>query len=360
MNHIQTYEKLRIEPISIDAAVSRHRQYDSAVLTLTEADFDAAGFVFGDSCDAVFSNGYKISDVPYLNGHYTKTGTPVICAYPNERYMTISNTFSDFWTPAGLKDGMTVRITLRTAGKYRRLYEALGHAYSIRREDFSSDAAFANFYPMTGGRLKNDFFYRGCSPVDNRRLRAACVDRLIAGIGIQCILDLADSEEDIEMYIAERNFNSPYAEKLYETGRIAALHMGMDYNADYFKRGVAEGVRHMLKVGGPVYIHCLEGKDRTGFVCMLLEALAGASYDEMCRSYMKTYENYYGITQAGSPDRYENIVVQYFDEFAGYLCGCAEREELREADYTAPARGYLHRCSIDAAEIDELERFLCG
>lgn len=37
----------------------------------------------------------------------------------------------------------------------------------------------------------------------------------------------------------------------------------------------------MMNSQGPVYIHCTEGKERTGFVCVLLEALAGASYDEI-------------------------------------------------------------------------------
>ena len=42
---------------------------------------------------------------------------------------------------------------------------------------------------------------------------------------------------------------------------------------------------------GPCYIHCTEGKDRTGFVCLLLEALCGANYGELRDDYMTTYAN---------------------------------------------------------------------
>ena len=349
--------------ISITAEIFRHSKYDTAVLCASEPDFDAAGFTLGDSCDVIFSNGYEITDVPYLNGHYTKAGTPVICAYPNEHYVTISNTFGDLWTPAKLAKGMTAHITLRAAGRYRYLYETLGHAYSVKREDFESDAAFANFYVMGGGRLRKDYFYRGCSPVDNRRMRAAFADKEMKRVGIRCILDLADSREQVEYYIGKDDGVSSYAKSLYEAGRMQALFLGMDYTSEQFRRGAAQGMRFMMDIGGPVYIHCLEGKDRTGFVCMVLEALAGADYEEMCGEYMKSYENYYGITKEKTPDKYDAVVARYFDTFAAYLCGIkmpdtGKCDALRKADYAMPARRYLLGCGLTKTEIDGLEAFL--
>ena len=64
---------------------------------------------------------------------------------------------------------------------------------------------------------------------------------------------------------------------------------------------LAEGLRDLIEHKGPYYISCTEGKDRTGFVCLLLEALAGATFDEIETDYMKTYENYYGITKQSEP-----------------------------------------------------------
>ena len=53
----------------------------------------------------------------------------------------------------------------------------------------------------------------------------------------------------------------------------------------------------MTEHSGPCLIHCVEGKDRTGFVCALMLALAGASAQEIIDDYMITYYNYYGITK---------------------------------------------------------------
>ena len=122
-------------------------------------------------------------------------------------------------------------------------------------------------------------------------------------------------------------------------------------------------MRHLIDTGGPVYIHCMEGKDRTGFVCMLIEALAGASYDEMCADYMTTYANYYGITADGTPEKYNAIVPLYFDDFAWYLYGLEygqpsdselDSSRLVSADYVQPARKYLKNCGMADDEIDQL------
>jgi len=51
----------------------------------------------------------------------------------------------------------------------------------------------------------------------------------------------------------------------------------------------------MASADGPYLVHCLEGKDRTGFVCIVLEALMSATYQEIVDDYMLTYNNYYHI-----------------------------------------------------------------
>lgn len=114
----------------------------------------------------------------------------------------------------------------------------------------------------------------------------------------------------------------------------------------------------MLTAEGPVYIHCLEGKDRTGFVCVLLEALAGAGYDEMLDDYMKTYENYYGITKTGSPEKYKAVVSLYFDAFAAYLHGTEDLDALTSADYSQDAVNYLLDAGMTADEIAALRNMI--
>ena len=53
----------------------------------------------------------------------------------------------------------------------------------------------------------------------------------------------------------------------------------------------------------------MESKDRTGYVCALLEGLCGASYEEMAADYLTTYANYYQVTSENAPRHLPIIAV---------------------------------------------------
>ena len=342
------------DKISINAVIHKDAKFDSADLDQDAEDFAKAGLALGDSLDITFSNGKTLTDVPYFNGYYTKTGEPVVVAYPKNDYVLIANSNTDLWTPLGLADDMTATITLNTSAKFIATQEALGQAYSVDRADFASDEIFANFRAVKGGSLKADFLYRGASPVDNSRKRASYANALIEQHNIACIIDLADSDEDMHKFFEKDDFSSDYAEKIYNEGHTATLSMSASYSKDKYKQSVVKGLRKLIEVGGPAYIHCLEGKDRTGFVCVLIEALAGASYEEMRDDYMITYDNYYGISKEAAPERYDAVVSLYFDAFMEYLSGESDVEELREFSYVDSAKKYLTEGGMTEAEIDEL------
>ena len=341
---------------TLTCTVSRDSKFDSAVLSLTAEDFKQAGFNLGDSCDVAFSNGYTLTDVPYYNGYYVKKGSPVIVAYPKNDYVLIANKDAEFWTPAGLDNNCTVKITLNTPTKYSSTQEALGQSYSVERSDYSSDEEFSKFRALSGGNLKSNFLYRGASPVDNSRARAAITDSLLEKANIQCVIDLADAQSEMDEYIASENFSSFYTKTLYEKGRVALLSMNSDYDSSSYKEGIAKGVRHLLEYSGPAYIHCVEGKDRTGFVCLCIEGLAGANYEEMRDDYMITYANYYGITQDKTPERYDAVVSLYLDSFLEYLSGLSsnDRDELKAYDYSQSVKSYLLKCGLSDTEINQL------
>ena len=60
----------------------------------------------------------------------------------------------------------------------------------------------------------------------------------------------------------------------------------MNYSSQYFKTQTIKALQAICKNDGPFLIHCTEGKDRTGFVCILIEALAGASYQQIVDDYV--------------------------------------------------------------------------
>ncbi len=345
-------------PILKDAAIHEDPKFGAALINISIDDFNNLGFKLGDSCNIIFSNGYKIDDVPYFNGYYVKNEKPVIVSYPSNEYVTITYNNAGIWETASLKDSDTVTVTLNESGKYLATQEALGQSYSLDVNDYPSVEAFSNFRSLKGGNLKENLLYRGASPVDNSRNRAKPTDTLLEENSIKSIMDLADSDEDIKEYIGKDDFSSNYTKKLYENGKIALLSMGSSYTSDSYKQSVVKGFRHILNTEGPYYIHCMEGKDRTGFVCALIEALASSTYDEMCRDYMTTYKNYYKITLESMPEKYNAVVGLYFDSFMECLHGTNDVEILKKADYTQDAKSYLKNGGMSDEEIESFIKLI--
>lgn len=334
--------------------VSKDEKFGSALLSLSQEEFEALGFRLGDSCSVEFSNGYYLSNVPYFNGYYVRNGEPVIVAYPGDPCVRITLNNMGIWDAAGLSEGDSVTITQLEPGKYSAIQEALGQIYSFDRNDYPSDEAFANFRSFSAGALKEDFLYRGASPVDNSRCRAPYADALLEQNGIAFVIDLADSEEDMAGYFAAPDFSSEYTKGLYDNGAVALLDMGSAYSGQAYKEKVAQGLRAALGSEGPIYIHCMEGKDRTGFVCLLLEALAGAGYDEMMADYMTTYANYFHVTKEETPEKYDAIVDLYFVPFMEFLHGTDDISALEAADYSEDAAAYLKDGGLTEDEIAAL------
>lgn len=348
------------ESVMISCTVTKDAKYDSADLDAGADDFSNAGFALGDSCDVEFSNGFKLQDVPYYNGYYVQTGDPVIVAYPKDDYVVVAYSNRDFWSDAGLENGMTVKITLNETQKYKTTQDTLSQSYSVERSDYDSDEQFSNFRALKGGNLKEGILYRGASPFDNSRNRASITSSLLEKYGVQSVIDLADTDDEIRTYFENSDFDSPYAKGLYDSGKVVALGMSSNQDSDAFKTSLAKGIRFLLDSNDtPAYIHCMEGKDRTGFVCMLIEAFAGASYDEMRDDYMQTYANYYGITQSSSNEKYDAVRSLYFDGFAEYLSGLEGEENLKSFDYSSSAVNYLKSCGLSDEEIEQFRTFVC-
>lgn len=342
----------------ISATVSQDLKYNSATVSLSPEEFENAGFHLGDSCNIIFENGYCMKDVPYYNGYYVNNNMPVIVAYPGFSNISITYNNNGIWETAKLSENDSVTIRLNKAGKYSNVQEALGQVCSFNFSDYESSEEFCNFRGLSGGNMKEDFLFRGASPVDNSRGRAAYTDSLLSENGITCVIDLADSEENMASYLAEETFASPYTARLYHEGKVVLLDMSSSFQSEEYQKKVVAGMKKMLHSDGPVYIHCMEGKDRTGFISLLLEALAGASYEEMRDDYMTTYENYYDASSVKTPEKYDAIVELYFDPFVAYLHGTENSKELRSADYVNDAVNYLVAGGMTRDEVEQLRKLI--
>ena len=101
---------------------------------------------------------------------------------------------------------------------------------------------------------------------------------------------------------------------------------------------------------GPYLVHCTEGKDRTGFVCMLIEALAGADYNSIVDDYMITYDNYYEINEVKDPMRYEVIRDNVLSDMISAMIG-DDSVDAATADLSVYAAEYLKSGGMTDEEI---------
>ena len=358
-----------------DCAVIHETEFGGVYIDKTIEEFNALGFAYGDSVDVEFSNGYKLEGIPYYNGYYTQTGEPLLVAYPGYPHIDAAiNNGDSLWVAAGLKEGDTATVTRMEQGKFLDIQNARDIHYKDERSEFPSDEVFANFRSVKAGDIKENMLYRSASPCDNQHNRAPYVDKLMEKAGVDFILDLADNEQKIEKYMSTEGFDSRYWEGLYDGDKVALMALNTNFTSAEFQQklaaGLAEisqedrpllgaGLGSMLESHGPYLVHCTEGKDRTGFVCMLLEALCGASYQEIVDDYMITYDNYYKITKEKDSARYDIIVENVLDPMIRGMIGDAAAD-LKTADLKTAAENYLRASGLSDAQIQKLRNKLTG
>lgn len=366
--------------------ITHEPEFGGVYINITIDDFNALGFEYGDSVKVTFSNGYTLSDIPYYNGYYTQTGEPLLIAYPGYQYIkaainngddlwnvadlnlspllsgSISENRQLLWNSANLNSNMTATITLNQKAKYADIQQARDIHYFDDRTLYPSNEVFANFRSLKGGNLKDNLLYRSASPCDNQHGRAKYVDDLIKNANVQYIINLADNDQKISGYMNNQDFNSNYFSTLYNkddtnNDKVEALALNMNFGSDYFKEQTVLALKTIAQNEGPFLIHCTEGKDRTGFLCMLIEAFAGANYTEIVEDYMITYFNYYAITKAFDQKRYDVIVNNVLNPMIKELTG--SNVDIKTANLAEYAENYLLTNGMEQGQIEQLRNNIC-
>lgn len=346
-------------------------KYGNTYTDCTSAHFTGTadngfGFQEGDVVTVKFLD--QSLDLPVgTNYSDVDSGTPMIKINAGG-YIELAINMGNFGSTYGLVDIKkdaetgTYTITPKEGVEFPvevtfELKEAQGYATELavhrltrtnNREDYAdlTDAEFANFRQITTTGM-GDHLYRGSSPINPEIGRNAYADAALKEAGVTVIMNLADSEETAKGY---EGFDQTY----YSGQKVVYLNLGVDFTADDFKAGLADGLRFFAENEGVYYVHCTEGKDRAGFVSALLECLMGATYDEVVKDYMVTYKNYYGV-QPISDDRYwpianSNIVKTLQTAFAV--------EDLTTANLASEAIEYLKEIGLKTEEIAALREHL--
>ena len=343
-----------------EVGVLKDTEFGNVYLDLTIDEFEKKGFAFGDSIDVKFSNGYTLEDIPYYSGYYVPVGAALAVGYPGYPHVMIARNYgSPMWEETGADTDTKVVATVREAGKYAPIQELYSLSYSDVQEEYPSDVAFCNFRTFFGGELSEGRFYRSASPCDNAHLRASAADRLAEQAGIRCVMNLADSPEEMENYRQAGDFASLYYDGLSGAGGVLFLNLNANYRDPRFAATVSRALLAMTEMEGPYLIHCQEGKDRTGFVCSLILALAGATREEIREDYMVTYANYYGITREKTPEKYE-AVLTFVDDFLVFVTDPDKQMVTATLSLEEGARDYLRYGGLTEEEIGILNSYSTG
>lgn len=229
-----------------------------------------------------------VPDTPYITmgKNYGQTGVDLNIAEPSD-----GKAETLFILRKGVKLEMQIEITLKQkAGYVENLKMREKQNQGKKRENYPSlnDAEYANFRAIATPGMGTNVLYRSSSPIDPSLGRSLYADSLARDAGISVFINLTDNEKGLSTY---ENYSSSY----YSKQKIAALGLPAAFTSSLFKDGLAKGLRFMIENEGPYLVHCREGKDRAGYVIAVLEALMGASIEDIKNDYTKTYTNYYNV-----------------------------------------------------------------
>ena len=213
------------------------------------------------------------------------------------------------------------------------------------REDYAAltDDQFANFRNIAVSGMGNRILYRSSSPINPELGRNTYADAAIEAAGVKTIVNLADNGDEAQAYPG-------FGDSYYSKQNVIYLGLGVDFQADEFKAGLANGLKFMSSNEGPYLVHCTEGKDRAGFVSALLSCLMGANYEEVLADYMVTYDNYYGIKPG--TDKYQAIADSNIVKSLKLAFGV---DDLTAVNLAAEAEEYLQSIGLRSDEIAALK-----
>ena len=346
------------EELSVTGKVTAVEKYGHAMLDVRKANMAALGFELGDV--VTVTAGTYTGDMPYFDGYYVDSGEYMVRGYPSHDTIAVCINYGKFADVAGIGVGDEVTITLKEKGGAATTQAVYSLVYTNERSDYDSDEVFANFREITLGDIGKGKLYRSASPINNENGRAAITDDLAEKAGIQAVMNLADTAEEMAEYTAAEDFDSPYYKGLYDEGKVIVLGMPVNFASDEFAEGIVKGLTFLSENEGPYLVHCTEGKDRAGFTAALLEALMGAKLEEIEADYLQSYVNYYHLDTEADADKCQMIVEKNVHEMLRAIAGLEKVADLARLELVKAAESYLTGHGMTVEAVSALKASLKG
>ena len=340
------------EPV-LKGIISSYNEYGGAMFDFTESDMTAAGFTVGDVISVTLDGEERV--MPYYDGYYNGNSEFLCVAYPG--YPSICFTANNTGLPQELLglEGHAVTVKMKEKGGCLDVQQAMGMKYSNDRSDYPglTDAEFANARAVKAGNIASGMLHRSSSPFSNGSNRAYCVSDYLEDGQVKTVLNLADTEEKMLTY------DMPlYSRTLWDGGSVILCPLKTDPTADDYNNQLIAALKELPTHPAPYVVHCMEGKDRTGYVCALLEGLCGATYEEMVADYLITYDNYYGITPETDSDVCNTLLSLRLNPCLMFYAGIDDEAQLPDVDYAKAFSDYLLSHGMTRQELDALIQVL--
>ncbi|MBQ8159546.1 MAG: tyrosine-protein phosphatase [Clostridia bacterium] len=344
--------------------VSEIQKYGNLVLQISGSELLAQGYDFGDIVTVnILGTDY---DMPVGSNYSDVDQGSMICRVviredSGEDHVILAVNMGDLATTAGIaikeqteedpgyvwhlnagvEAPVGVTISMKEKGGYYDSFVMHQLVRSENREDYPdlTDEQFANFRMVTTTGVGEGKLYRSSSPVNPGIARSTQADAAARNAGVKTFINLADNEEVMKDY-------EGFSESYYSQQAVIPLNLGVDFAAEDFRMGLADGIRFIAKNEAPYLVHCNEGKDRAGFVSAVLECLMGADAGEVTEDYMVTYYNYYGV-QPGT----EQYGIVAASNIRKSLAAAFGLESIEGADLSKEAEEYLHKIGVSEEDI---------
>lgn len=215
---------------------------------------------------------------------------------------------------------------------------------------------FANFREVHTTGMGEHKLYRSSSPIYLYLGRNYYADSLAQAAGVTTFINLADSESSAYS-------NKGYETTYYSTQNIIFLGAPPEFFSEIFKVGLVIGFRYIIEHEGPYLVHCTYGMDRTGFMIAVLEALMGATTEEIQDDYAKTFSNYFTVVNGKQValneqqiDFFKAVVLRNLK--AVYHAEGIDVPDTEPIDWASATEKYLGKLGMTPEEISALKERL--
>lgn len=254
------------------------------ILDINPTQLIEYNMVPGDSINVSFSGGTIFENIPYYNDFYGSLGDTMLVAHND--ILKIGGQYYNFVELFSIGQNETVTITLHEKEGYKALMDLYYLDFSKDRSSYPSDEVFANFRALNKGKLKDNLVFKSATPVNSKYGRVGYVDDLIGKHQIKSILNLCDNRKSFMRYKDIRK----NVRKILLNQNLIFGGTDVNFYSENFRNKLTMSFKLLMNKEGPFLIHCSLGRDRTGFVCALLEALAETPYSEIVDDYMLSFK----------------------------------------------------------------------